>query len=96
MTHTGNIVGRVGCSELSGGAKKGSFGTSKPPSSMGGALVVLVANGGLCGSGEISIASCAGPGEDEGMGGVVVLSESCCQCMCIQLVVEVCVPWAPN
>ena len=96
MTHTGMAVGRVGWSEPSEGAKKDSFRTSKRPSSTDGALVVLIANGGLCGSGDISIASCAGPGEDEGMGGVVVLSGSCHQYVCTQLVAKVCLPWAPN
>lgn len=96
VTHTGNNVGRGGCSELSERAKKDSFGTSKPPSSTGGALVVLIPNGGLCGRGDISIASCAGPGEDEGMGGVVVLSGLCYQHICIQLVAQGRIPRAPN
>ena len=74
-THTGKAVGSKGCSGRLGGASDDSFGLANPPSPTGGALVVLVANGGLCGSGEISMASCTGPGDDEGIGGVVVRSE---------------------
>ena len=35
---------------------------------------VRAMNGALCGRGDMSMASFAGPGEDEGMGGVVVFS----------------------
>lgn len=37
---------------------------------------VTTLNGTLCGSGEISIESFPGPGEDEGIGGVVMPSAS--------------------
>jgi len=37
---------------------------------------VTTLNGALCGSGEISIESLPGPGEDEGIGGVVMPSTS--------------------
>ena len=34
-------------------------------------------NGGLCGSGDISIESFPTPGEDDGRGGVIVFSTDC-------------------
>lgn len=37
---------------------------------------VAVEKGALCGRGEMSIGSLPGPGEDEGRGGVVMLSVS--------------------
>ena len=48
---------------------------AKAPSSTGGALAVLAAKEGLCGSGDMSIASGTGPGEEEGIGGVTLLSD---------------------
>lgn len=35
-------------------------------------VVVLATNGGLCGNGDMSMASEAGAGEDDGSGGVVI------------------------
>ena len=72
-THTGKPLGWGGCFNS---PKQSSLGKGKIPSLAGGALAVLAAKGGLCGNGDISIASGAGPGDEEGIGGVIVLSAS--------------------
>lgn len=73
-THTGKQPEYVGCQAPPKPLKGSSFGIGKAPSSTGGALAVLAAKEGLCGRGDMSIASGTGPGEEEGIGGVILLS----------------------
>lgn len=61
------------CSGLDG---EGSMGESMGETSKVGVLIStsVILNGGLCGKGDISIMSMAGAGDDEGNGGVVIVS----------------------
>lgn len=71
ITHAGMHAGnRPG---LSASPSRSSV-TESPPDPTGVVTVVRGMKGALCGSGDISMGSFPGPGEDDGIGGVVELS----------------------
>lgn len=70
-TYAGKHAGRANCPDKPDDPSS-ILGTASLP--VGVAIAVRAVKGALCGKGDMSIESFAGPGEDEGIGGVNVFS----------------------